>query len=78
MLNPIKAIRLRHLHIASWLLILLGCIAFVIGLTVEQGELWQLVGLMLLLAGGVKVLILHLWSRVAGLETDRHDPVPPV
>ena len=77
-MNPIKAIRLRHLHITSWLLVSLGGIALVIGLTVDKGELWQLAGLMLVLAGGVKVVILQLWSRVAGLETDRHDPIPPM
>ncbi len=76
-MNPIKAIRLRHLHITSWLLVALGGISLLIGLNVDNGEFWQLIGLMLVLAGAVKLVVLLLWHRVAGLETDRHKPIPP-
>ena len=78
MMTPIRAIRLRHLTIVSWLIIASGVAALVAGLAMADGELWQLVGMMLLLAGGVKVVVLQLWHRVAGLETDRHNPIPPV
>jgi hypothetical protein len=74
----IRAIRLRHLHLFSCIITLIGVITLVVGLVITNGEVWQLVGLMLVLAGIVKVVVVQLWSRVAGLETDRHDPVPPV
>ncbi len=77
-MNPIRAIRLRHLYVVSWLLVVLGVVALIVGLKSEGRELWQLIGMMLLLAGGVKVVILVLWHRVAGLETDRHNPIPPI
>lgn len=77
-MNPIRTIRLRHLMMASWTLVALGIAAFVAGLLTADGELWQLAGVMLVLAGVVKVAIIHIWHRVAGMETDRHDPVPPV
>jgi Ni,Fe-hydrogenase I cytochrome b subunit len=77
-MNPIRSIRLHHLMVASWTLIALGIVAFVTGILVTDGELWQLAGVMLVLAGGVKVAMIHIWHRVAGMETDRHDPVPPV
>jgi hypothetical protein len=72
-----RAIRLQHLHVASWLLFLIGAVALAAGLIVADGELWQLLGLMLLLAGGVKVVVIFLWRQLAGMETDRHNPVPP-
>lgn len=77
-MNPVRAIRLRHLHIVSWLLVLLGVVALVAGMNTGAGEFWQLIGLMLILAGGVKLVVLVLWHRVAGLETDRHKPIPPI
>jgi hypothetical protein len=76
-MNFLQSIQLRHLHIVSWFLFLVGAISLVAGLIMPDGELWQLLGLLLLLAGAVKVAVIILWRQVAGLETDRHSPIPP-
>ena len=73
----VRSIRLQHLQVVSWFLVISGALSFAAGLALESGELWQLVGLMLVLAGGVKILMIFLWRQLAGLETDRHRPVPP-
>lgn len=72
-----RSIRLRHLLRASWLIALLGVALLVIGLIVPNGELWQLMGLLLGLAGFIKVAVIHVWVRLAGMETDRHSPIIP-
>ncbi|HYJ13649.1 MAG TPA: hypothetical protein VEW66_08660 [Thermomicrobiales bacterium] len=76
-MNFLKKLRLQHLHITSWLLFIVGATSLLAGIVLQDGELWQLLGLMLLLAGGIKVVVILLWRQLAGLETDRHSPVPP-
>jgi hypothetical protein len=76
-MTVLRGIRLQHLSVLSWCLILVGAISLLAGLAREDGELWQLTGIMLLLAGGVKVIVILLWRVLAGLETDRHRPIPP-
>ena len=39
---------------------------------------YALSGIMLAWAGVVKVVVVFLWTHVAGLGTDRHDPIPPL
>jgi hypothetical protein len=76
-MNFMRALRLRHLNLVSFFLLLAGAVSLIAGIVMPDGEFWQLVGLMLVLAGGVKLLVIFLWRQLAGLETDRHNPVPP-
>lgn len=74
----LKNIGMHHLRIASWAIVLLGVLAFVAGLLFPIGDVWQLAGLLLVIAGAVKVAMIHMWVNVAGLGTDRHDPIQPL
>jgi hypothetical protein len=49
----------------------------VAAIVVDLGAAWQLAGLMLALAGVVKIIVVYLWTHVANLGTDRHNPLPP-
>jgi hypothetical protein len=71
-------ITMSHLKITSWVLVALGVLAFVSGSLFDLDEVWQLAGLLLVIAGIVKVAVVHLWVNVAGLGTDRHDPIQPL
>lgn len=76
-MNLLRSIRLHHLNLVSLAIVALGVISLGWGIVTTDGELWQLAGVMLILAGLIKVAVIHLWVRLAGLGTDRHDPVPP-
>jgi hypothetical protein len=71
-------ITMNHLKVTSWALVALGVLAFVSGALFDLDEVWQLAGLLLVIAGTVKVAVVHLWVNVAGLGTDRHDPIQPL
>ncbi len=74
----LKNISMHHLRITSWTIVVLGVLAFLAGVLFPIGDVWQLAGLLLVIAGGVKVAMIHLWVNVAGLGTDRHDPIQPL
>ena len=69
---------MRHLRRLSWLMLAAGVIVTVAGIVFSLGHVVTLTGLMLAWAGIVKVIVVLLWTNVAGLGTDRHDPIPPV
>ena len=43
----------------------------------DLGTGLELAGLLLVWAGIVKVAVVMLWTRVAGLGSDQHRPIPP-
>jgi hypothetical protein len=69
---------MRHLRLTSYALTVLGLLTTGAGFALDLGAAVQLSGIMLTLAGFVKIVVVHLWTSIAGLGTDRHDPVPPV
>jgi hypothetical protein len=74
----LQSIKMHHLRITSWAIVALGVVAFAAGLLFPIGDVWQLAGLLLIIAGLVKVAMVHLWTNLAGLGSDRHDPIQPL
>ena len=69
---------MRHLHRLSWLMLAAGVVVTTAAIAFSLSPVVTLTGLMLAWAGIVKVIVVLLWTNVAGLGTDRHDPIPPV
>jgi len=68
---PRRRIAVRYLHHASLLLLVAGVVLTVAGVALSLPPLWTLIGLMLAIAGGVKVLVVYLWRHVLRID----DPV---
>jgi hypothetical protein len=67
--NPV-----RHLRSVSLLIALAGLAVLLLGLTTGLDETWVLVGLLLVVAGVVKVVVVRLWRDLAdgpGLDEGR-------
>ncbi len=67
-----------HLRRLSWALAAAGIILTAASIAFSLNESLILTGIMLAWAGIVKIVVVYLWTSVAGLGTDRHDPIPPV
>jgi hypothetical protein len=65
--QPRDAASMRHLRIVSFLITAVGIIAVVVASILDAGAMWILAGLLLAWAGIVKIVVVHLWERVAGL-----------
>ncbi len=74
----LRNITMHHLRITSWTIVVLGVLAFAAGMFFPIGDVWRLAGLLLVIAGAVKVAMIHLWVNVAGLGADHHDPIQPL
>lgn len=72
---------LRTVRPLTWLMavslaiLLAGAVALGAGIAM-QNALWQVIGLLGLIAGVVKVAVVVIWSRVAGLGRDDYTPTP--
>jgi len=62
---------MRHLHHLSLLLLVAGVLLTLAGLLFALPPLWTLSGLLLAIAGGVKVVVVYLWRNV--LQVDDPD-----
>jgi predicted signal transduction protein with EAL and GGDEF domain len=40
-----------------------------------MAPLWLLIGILMLITGVVKIVMLQIWTRIARLGTDEHDPI---
>ncbi|HYI25273.1 MAG TPA: hypothetical protein VD767_07680 [Thermomicrobiales bacterium] len=69
---------MRHLRTIAWAMTLAGVALAIGAMAFSLDEMLVLAGIMLAWAGIVKVIVVHLWTNVAGLGTDRHDPIPPL
>ena len=72
---------LRAVRPLTWLLaasiaILAVGIAFLIGGIALANAFWQVIGLMAIVAGGVKVAIVLIWTRFVGIDADDYTPTP--
>lgn len=66
---------MRYLYITSWAIIAIGVAVTLIGLVTSLDALWLLAGILLLITGIVKFVMLAIWTRIARLDTDEHDPI---
>jgi hypothetical protein len=69
---------MRFLRWISIAMTVAGFALAVVALSAGLDPVYALGGIMLAWAGVVKVVVVYLWTHVAGLGTDRHDPIPPV
>ena len=69
---------MRHLKNVSYVITVLGFVLMAAALLVDLDPTILLIGLMLIIAGGVKIGMVALWNGVAGFGTpvDPNAPVP--
>jgi hypothetical protein len=65
----------KYLNIAAWTITLLGVAMTAIAGFLGLDALWLISGLLLILTGIVKVVMLLIWTRLARLGTDEHAPI---
>ncbi len=68
---------MRYLEWTSSAITMLGAITILAAFALNLDSVFTLTGVLLMVAGIVKLVVVHLWVQIAGLGTDRHDPVPP-
>jgi hypothetical protein len=68
----------RHLSIASYAITVIGIFLVLIALIMDLAPWVVLAGVLLAWAGIVKIAVVVIWTRVAGMETDQHKPINDV
>jgi len=68
---------MRYLHLTSYGLTILGFATLIAAIAFDLNPTIQLAGLMLALAGVVKIAVVYLWTHIANLGSDQHEPTPP-
>ena len=63
---------MSYLRIASLVITLVGVLLVIATLVLDLTPPWLLAGIMLILAGIVKVAVVTIWTRVAAMD----DPTP--
>ena len=66
---------MRYLNMTAWAITALGAALTLIGMVIGLDALWLLAGLLLVITGIVKIVMLMIWTRIARLGTDEHDPI---
>lgn len=66
---------LRYLTVTSWGMTILGVLAIASAALFDIDPVWMLLGIMLLLAGVVKLGMMLIWTRIAKMGTDQHRPI---
>lgn len=66
---------MKYLNIAAWAITLLGVAMTAVAGLLDLDALWILAGILLILTGIVKVIMLLIWTRLAKLGTEEHDPI---
>ncbi len=59
---------MRQLHHVSLILLVGGVLLAIVGVAFSLPPLWTLSGLLLAIAGGVKVVVVYLWRTVLQIE----------
>ena len=63
---------MRHINIVSYLILLIGIVMTAAGATLDLGAVVTLIGMMLVVAGVVKIITVRIWNgffdsdRIAG------------
>ena len=58
---------MKQLAMISYVMTALGVALLAIAIVAGLSPLWQLTGALLMIAGGVKIAVVHIWQRLAGL-----------
>lgn len=58
---------MKQLALISYAITAAGVLMLAIAVVAGLSPLWQLTGAMLVLAGGVKIAVVQIWQRLAGL-----------
>ncbi len=58
---------MKQLAMISYAITAAGVLMLAIAIVAGLSPLWQLTGAMLVLAGGVKIAVVQIWQRLAGL-----------
>jgi hypothetical protein len=69
---------MQHLQRISWILTLLGLVVTLVSWLASPDQVWLLAGILLTMAGIVKVIMVTIWLRVAGLGDDTRQPTRSV
>ncbi len=68
---------MHYLRLTSHGITILGFVTLIAAIAFDLSASVQLAGLMLALAGVVKIVVVYLWTHVANLGSDQHEPIPP-
>lgn len=66
---------MRNLTLTAWIITALGVAMTLLAFIASLDELWLLGGILLALTGVVKIVMLQIWTRLAKLGTDEHEPI---
>lgn len=69
---------MRHLSIASYALTAIGILIVLVASIMSLETSIILAGVLLAWAGIVKVAVVLIWTRVAGMDTNDHKPIGDV
>ena len=58
---------MKQLALISYAMTAAGITLLAIAIAAGLSPLWQLTGALLLIAGGVKIAVVQIWQRLAGL-----------
>lgn len=58
---------MKQLALLSYAMTAAGILLLAIAIVAGLSPLWQLSGALLLIAGGVKIAVVQIWQRLAGL-----------
>ncbi len=58
---------MKHLAIVSYAITAIGIVLLAASVAAGLSPLWQLSGVLLVIAGVVKIAVVQIWQRVAGL-----------
>lgn len=58
---------MKQLAMISYAMTALGVLLLAIAIVAGLSLLWQLTGALLVIAGGVKIAVVQIWQRLAGL-----------
>jgi hypothetical protein len=58
---------MKQLALLSYAMTAAGIMLLAIAIVAGLSPLWQLTGALLLIAGGVKIAVVQIWQRLAGL-----------
>jgi predicted signal transduction protein with EAL and GGDEF domain len=66
---------MKYLTMLSWAITALGAVTIMVAALIGMAPLWLLIGILMLITGVVKIVMLQIWTRIARLGTDEHDPI---
>ncbi|MDQ3540161.1 MAG: hypothetical protein M3440_05690 [Chloroflexota bacterium] len=69
---------MRHLTIASYALTAIGVLLLLVASIMSLDTSIVLAGVLLAWAGIVKIAVVLIWTRIAGMETKDHKPISDV